>query len=99
MQIKETCKSLNESRKEFNEYIEEKAQSISKMFGTRIVRTETKNEDSYNYIRVYKKSITPFTAEVSAAVFGSAENNPIDYVIKYFYPNKNRYKEQTKEYS
>ena len=93
-QIKETCKSLNESRKEFNEYIEEKAQSISKMFGTRIVRNETKHEDSYNYIRVYKKSITPFTAEVSSTVFGSAENNPIDYVIKYFYPNKNKYKEQ-----
>ena len=93
-QLKETCNSLNTSRKEFNEYIEEKAQSISKLFGTRIVRNETQNEDVYNYIRAYKKSITPFTAEVSAAVFGSAENNPIDYIIKYFYPNKNQYKEQ-----
>jgi len=93
-QIKETCDSLNTSRKEFNEYIEEKAQSISKLFGTRIVRNETQVEDSYNYIRAYKKSITPFTAEVSSTVFGSAENNPLDYVIKYFYPNKSQYKEQ-----
>lgn len=93
-QIKETCNSLNNSRKEFNEYIEEKASSISKLFGTRIVRNETQNEDTYNYIRKYKKSITPFTAEVSSGVFGSAENNPIDYVIKYFYPNKSKYKEQ-----
>ena len=80
--IKEICNSLNLSRSEFNEYIEEKAQSISKLFGTRIVRNETQNEDSYNYIRAYKKSITPFTVEVSSTVFGSAENNPIDYIIK-----------------
>lgn len=93
-QIKETCNSLNISRKEFNEYIEEKAQSISRLFGTRIARNETQNEDTYNYIRAYKKSITPFTAEVSSTVFGSAENNPIDYVIKYFYPNKSQYEEQ-----
>ena len=93
-QIKETCNSLNASRREFNEYIEEKAQSISKLFGTRIVRTETQNEDTYNYIRPYKKSITPFTAEVSSSVFASAENNPIDYIIKYFYPNKSAYEEQ-----
>ena len=93
-QIKATCDTLNKSRKEFNEYIEEKANSISKLFGTRVARNETKNEDIYNYIRAYKKSITPFTAEVSSTVFGSAENNPIDYVIKYFYPNKSQYKEQ-----
>ena len=93
-QIKETCNALNDSRKDFNEYIEEKAQSISKLFGTRVVRNETQNEDTYNYIRAYKKSITPFTAEVSSTVFASAENNPIDYVIKYFYPNKSQYKEQ-----
>ena len=92
--IKETCNAINVSRKEFNEYIEEKAQSISELFGTRIVRNETQNEDNYNYIRSYKKSITPFTAEVSSSVFGSAENNPIEYVIKYFYPNKSQYKEQ-----
>ena len=92
--IKETCNSLNLSRKEFNEYIEEKAQSISKLFGTRIVRNETQNEDTYNYVRAYKKNITPFTAEVSSTVFGSAENNPIGYIIKYFYPNKSQYKEQ-----
>ena len=95
--IKETCNSLNTSRKEFNEYIEEKAQSISKLFGTRIVRNETHNEDTFNYVRAYKKSITPFTAEVSSTVFGSAENNPIDYIIKYFYPNKSKYEEQIKK--
>lgn len=92
--IKETCNSLNLSRREFNEYIDEKAQSISELFGTRVVRNETKHEDTYNYIRAYKKSITPFTAEVSSSVFGSAENNPINYIVKYFYPNKSQYKEQ-----
>ena len=30
----------------------------------------------------------------SSAVFGSAENNPIGYIIKYFYPNKSQYKVQ-----
>ena len=93
-QIKETCNSLNVSRKEFNEYIDEKAQSISKLFGTRVVRNETQHEDTYNYLRSYKKSITPFTAEVSSTVFGSAENNPIEYIIKYFYPDKSQYDEQ-----
>ena len=93
-QIKDTCTSLNVSRKEFNEYIEEKAQSISRLFGTRIVRNETQHEDTYNYVRVYRKSITPFTAEVSSAVFGSAENNPIGYIIKKFYQNKSQYEEQ-----
>lgn len=92
--IKETCKLLTQSQKDFNEYINEKAHSISKLFGTRVVRNETQSEDVYNYIRAYKKSITPFTAEVSATVFGSAENNPIAYIIKYFYPNKSQYKEQ-----
>ena len=93
-QIKDTCTSLSVSRKEFNEYIEEKAQSISKLFGTRIVRNETQHEDTYNYIRVYRKSITPFTAEVSSSVFGSAENNPIGYIIKCFYQDKSQYEEQ-----
>lgn len=41
-----------------------------------------------------QKTITPFTAEVSAAVFASAENSPLEYVIKSFYPNKNLYPEQ-----
>lgn len=96
-QIKETCNLLTQSRKEFNEYINEKAQSITQLFGTRIVRNETQHEDVNNYIRPYQKTITPFTAEVSSAVFGSAENNPIDYVIKYFYPNKSQYKVQIKK--
>lgn len=92
--IKETCQLLTQSQKEFNEYINEKAQAITRLFGTRVVRNETQNDDTYNYIRTYKKSITPFTAEVSSAVFGSAENNPIGYIIKYFYPNRSQYVEQ-----
>lgn len=94
IRIKETCNSLMETQKDFNEYINEKAQSISKLFGSRVVRNETVNNDEYNYIRPYQKSITPFTAEVSATVFASAENNPIDYIVKYFYPNKEQYSEQ-----
>ena len=92
--IKETCKALMDSQKDFNEYINEKVQSISKLFGTRVIRNETINNDEYNYIRPYKKTITPFTAEVSAAVFASAENNPLEYIVKYFYPNKKSYSEQ-----
>ncbi|OON85412.1 hypothetical protein BXO88_12175 [Oribacterium sp. C9] len=83
-----------DSQREFNDYINEKAQSISKLFGSRITRNETVVDDEYNYLRPYKKSITPFTAEVSAQVFASAENSPIEYVIKYFYPNKDQYPEQ-----
>ena len=92
--IKDTCESLMSSQREFNEYINEKVQSISKLFGTRVTRTETTNDDVNNYIRPYKKTITPFTAEVSAAVFASAENNPLDYVVKSFYPDRNSYPEQ-----
>lgn len=92
--IKETCEVLMSSQREFNEYITEKVQSISQLFGTRVVRNETVNEDEYNYIRPYKKTITPFTADVSSAVFASAENNPLEYVVKNFYPNKANYPEQ-----
>lgn len=94
LKIKETCEVLMSTQREFNEYITEKIESISNLFGTRVVRNETINDDEYQYIRPYKKAITPFTAEVSAAVFASAENNPIDYVIKNFYPNKAIYPEQ-----
>lgn len=93
-QIKDTCSSLMDSQREFNEYIEEKAQSISKLFGTRVIRNETSNEDKFNYIRPYKKSITPFTAEVSSNVFASAENKPMEYIVKMFYPLKSSYPEQ-----
>ena len=94
LKIKETCEVLMNTQREFNEYIIEKIDSISQLFGTRVTRNETINEDEYQYIRPYKKTITPFTAEVSAAVFASAENNPLEYVIKNFYPNKNLYPEQ-----
>ena len=92
--IKKTCATIMNSQKEFNEYINEKANSISKLFGTRVVRTETVHEDEYQYIRPYKKTITPFTAEVSAQVFASAENSPIEYIVKNFYPNKAAYPDQ-----
>lgn len=83
-----------QSQKDFNEYIEEKIKNISKMFGTRVSRTETEHADTYNYVRTYKKTISPFTAELSSRVFASAENNAIQYVIKSFYPNRALYKEQ-----
>lgn len=92
--IKETCEALMSSQREFNEYISEKVQSISKLFGTRVVRKETIRNDVYSYVRPYKKQITPFTAEVSKTVFASAENNPLEYVVKYFYPDKALYPEQ-----
>ena len=95
--IKETCEVLMSTQREFNEYITEKVESISQLFGTRVVRNETVNDDEYQYIRPYKKTITPFTAEVSAAVFASAENSPLDYVIKNFYPNKGIYPEQIRK--
>lgn len=94
LKIKETCEVLMSTQREFNEYITEKVESISQLFGTRVVRNETINDDEYNYIRPYKKTITPFTADVSATVFSSAENNPLEYVVKQFYPNKKSYPEQ-----
>lgn len=93
-QVKSACESLMSTQREFNEYIDEKVQSISKLFGQRVVRNETVHVDKYNYVRPYTKNITPFTAEVSATVFSSAENNPMDYIVKYFYPNKDQYPEQ-----
>lgn len=92
--IKTTCESLMSSQKEFNEYIDAKVKSITNLFGTKIIRNETVIDDDYNYIRPYKKSITPFTVEVSQAVFSSAENNPLEYIIKHFYPNKDLYPQQ-----
>lgn len=94
LKIKETCNSLMSTQVDFNEYIEQKAKSISQLFGVRFARSETINNDEYRYIRPYKKTISPFTAEVSAAVFSSAENSPLEYLIKYFYPNKEMYPEQ-----
>lgn len=94
LKIKETCEALMSTQREFNEYIQEKVDSISHLFGTRVIRNETINEDEYQYIRPYKKTINPFTAEVSATVFASAENNPLEYVVKNFYPNKALYPEQ-----
>lgn len=92
--IKSTCESLMSTQREFNEYINEKASSIAGLFGTRIIRNETIRDDKYNYIRPYSKTLTPFTAEVSSTVFASAENNPIEYIVKYFYPNRDLYPEQ-----
>lgn len=94
--LKETCEVLMSTQRDFNEYIIEKVDSVSKLFGTRVIRNETINDDEYQYIRPYKKTITPFTAEVSSTVFASAENNPLEYIIKNFYPNKKIYPEQIK---
>ena len=94
LKIKETCEALMSTQRDFNEYINEKVQSISQLFGTRVVRNETVITDEYNYIRPYKKTISPFNAEVSAAVYSSAENKPMEYIVKYFYPNKAAYPEQ-----
>ena len=82
LKIKQTCETLMNSQREFNEYISEKVETISTLFGSKIIRNETINDDECQYIRPYKKSITPFTAELSASVFSSAENNPLEYVIK-----------------
>lgn len=95
--LKNTCDTLMSSQREFNQYITEKIQSISKLFGTRVLRNETVVDDEYDYIRPYKKNITPFTAEVSSMVFASAENNPLDYVVKYFYHDKSMYPEQIRK--
>ena len=92
--VKNSCAVLMSSQREFNEYIEEKVNSIASLFGTRILRNETNIADEYHFIRPYKKTITPFTAEVSAQVFASAENSPMQYIIKYFYPDKEKYPEQ-----
>ena len=93
-QIKKTCNLLMESQKEFNEYIEEKAESITKLLGRRAGRGETQYEYTYNYKRPYNMNISPFTAEVSASVIGNVRRKSIEYVIKYFYPNKDQYNEQ-----
>lgn len=92
--VKASCEVLMSTQREFNEYINEKVKSISSLFGSRVLRNETTNSDVNNYIRPYQKTVTPFTAEVSATVFASAENNPLEYVVKNFYPNKSAYKEQ-----
>lgn len=96
-QIYDTCNSLMDSQREFNEYIEEKAKSIASLFGSQIVRAETENDFKQNYVRPYKKTITPFTMEVTKSVFSSAENDPMEYIVKKFYPNKNAYPEQIRK--
>ena len=58
---------------------------ITTSANTIFIQNETINEDEYQYIRPYKKTITPFTAEVSSAIFASAENNPIEYEQFYIY--------------
>lgn len=86
----------SEKLTEAENVIKEKAGSNDE--GTYIIRVRyvspAGRKSEYNYIRPYKKTITPFTAEVSAAVFASAENNPLEYIVKYFYPNKRAYPEQ-----
>lgn len=92
--VKESCEILMSSQREFNEYINEKVEFVSKLFGHKVFRNSTVYNDEYNYIRPYKKTITPLSIEVSAGVFASAENDPMKYIVKYFYPDKTMYKEQ-----
>lgn len=99
LKIKQTCASLMSSQRDFNAYIQEKIQSISQLLGAKVIRNETIHNDEYNYIRPYKKTIAPFTAEVSSTVFASAENNPLKYIIKYFYPDKKLYPGQIQKLS
>lgn len=94
LNIKSLCDTLMNNQRDFNEYISEKVKTIEKLFGTRIIRNETVHDDEHQYIRPYQKTITPFTAEVSATVFASAENAPLEYIVKHFYPNKELYPEQ-----
>ncbi|MCL1595850.1 HNH endonuclease [Parasutterella secunda] len=95
--IKNTCQSMINSQKEFNDYIKQKVESISKLFGKRTLREETVFEDKNQYVRAYKKTVAPFTAQVSAQVFSSAENNPMGYLVKTFYPNKAAYPQQIQD--
>ena len=97
LDIKKACAVLMNAQSEFNEYIKEKLRSISQLFGTRIVRNKTINDDVYNYVRPYEKEITPFTAEVSSSVFTSAENKPMEYVVKCFYPDQRCYQKQVQD--
>lgn len=89
--VKESCKQLMDSKKDFNEYINEKVESIKKLFGLGDLRNETKHDNEYKYNRKYEKIVSPFAKEVSRTIFSSAENNPIEYVIKYFYEDRNEY--------
>ena len=95
--IKSTCQTMINSQKEFNDYIKQKVESISKLFGKRTLREETVFEDKNQYVRTYKKTVAPFTAQVSAQVFSSAENNPMGYLVKTFYPNKVAYPQQIQD--
>lgn len=92
--IKQTCDALTQSQKEFNEYISEKASLIATLFGKKVVRDETQHNDIFNYNRKYVKSLDAFSTDVSSSVLSAAENNPIPYVVKHFYPDKTKYKVQ-----
>ena len=94
--IKSTCQAMINSQKEFNDYIKQQVDSISCLLGKRTDREETIFEDQNRYVRTYKKTVSPFTAELSAQVFSSAENNVMKYLVKTFYPNKAAYPQQIK---
>lgn len=94
LKIKETCEALMSSQRDFNEYIAEKVESIPKLLGTRAHRNSTVHNDVYHYIRPYETEPTPFTAELSAQGLESAERNPLEYVVKCFYPRRDEYPEQ-----
>lgn len=94
LSIRTACNTLMQSQLEFNQYIEEKSNSLASLLGGTVLREETVHDDGKNYIRPYVKDVTPFTAEVSAAVFASAENDPMKYIVKHFYADKARLPQQ-----
>ena len=61
LKIKDTCETLMSTQREFNEYIAEKVETISRLFGVRVVRNETINEDDADP----KATLLPLPADAS----------------------------------
>lgn len=80
--------------REFNNILQRKLNPFLDFWEQGLLEMKQSMRMNTNIFVHTKKTITPFTAEVFAAVFASAENSPLEYVIKSFYPNKNLYPEQ-----
>lgn len=85
------CATCMDMQREFNEYVDAKLKNLTTYLGTRVCRDATIHTDTVDYLHPYQKEISPFTAELSAQVFASAENNPLQYIVKCFYPDKAQY--------
>lgn len=88
------CATCMDMQREFNEYVDAKLKKLTTYLGTRVCRDATIHTDTVDYLHPYQKEISPFTAELSAQVFASAENNPLQYIVKCFYPDKAQYPAQ-----